>query len=222
MKKIGLFYATKADKTTWVAEKIQKEFGKDRIEVVPIEQAWQNDFAAYDCLIVGASTWFDGELPTYWDELLPELRTLDLKGKKVAVFGLGDQIRYPENFADGIGLLAEVFEGDGATLVGFTSSERYTFERSRALRGDRWCGLVVDLDYQSEQAEKRIREWCEQVKNEFCSKPYTLYLFPGNITEGILYHTILFIKDGMYQMSSRTLLDEHLVYNKMSMPYSTR
>ena len=25
MKKIGLFYATKADKTTWVAEKIQKE-----------------------------------------------------------------------------------------------------------------------------------------------------------------------------------------------------
>lgn len=46
MKKIGLFYATKGDKTTWVAEKIQKEFGKDRIEVVPIEQAWQNDFAS--------------------------------------------------------------------------------------------------------------------------------------------------------------------------------
>ena len=32
MKKIGLFYATKADKTTWVAEKIQKEFGKDRLD----------------------------------------------------------------------------------------------------------------------------------------------------------------------------------------------
>ena len=87
MKKIGLFYATKADKTTWVAEKIQKEFGKDKLEVVAIEQAWQNDFTAYDCFIVGASTWFDGELPTYWDELLPELRTLNLKGKKVAIFG---------------------------------------------------------------------------------------------------------------------------------------
>lgn len=56
MKKIGLFYATKADKTTWVAEKIQKEFGKDKLEVVAIEQAWQNDFTAYDCFIVGAST----------------------------------------------------------------------------------------------------------------------------------------------------------------------
>ena len=83
MKKIGLFYATKAERTSWVAEKIQKEFGEDKIEVVPIEQAWQNDFAAYDCFIVGASTWFDGELPTYWDELLPELRTMKLKGKKV-------------------------------------------------------------------------------------------------------------------------------------------
>ena len=51
MKKIGLFYATKAERTSWVAEKIQKEFGEDKIEVVPIEQAWQNDFAAYDCFI---------------------------------------------------------------------------------------------------------------------------------------------------------------------------
>ena len=93
MKKIGLFYAAKAEKTSWVAERIQKEFGESHIKVVPIEQAWQNDFAAYDCFIVGASTWFDGELPTYWDELLPELRTMDLKGKKVAIFGLGDQVR---------------------------------------------------------------------------------------------------------------------------------
>ena len=46
MKKIGLFYAIKAERTSWVAEKIQKEFGEDKIEVVPIEQAWQKDFAA--------------------------------------------------------------------------------------------------------------------------------------------------------------------------------
>ena len=52
MKKIGLFYAAKAEKTSWVAERIQKEFGESHIEVVPIEQAWQNDFAAYDCFIV--------------------------------------------------------------------------------------------------------------------------------------------------------------------------
>ncbi len=167
MKKIGLFYAAKADKTTWVAEQIQKAFGKDKIETVAIEEAWQNDFDAYDNFILGASTWFDGELPTYWDELLPELRTLDLKGKKVAIFGLGDQVRYPENFVDGMGLLAQVFEGGGATLVGFTPSEGYTFERSKALRGDQWCGLVVDMENQSDQAEGKINAWCEQIKKEF-------------------------------------------------------
>ena len=166
MKKIGIFYAAKADKTSWVAEKIQKEFGTSA-ESVAIENAWQNDFEDYDNFIVGASTWFDGELPTYWDELLPELRTLQLKGKKVAIFGLGDQVKYPENFADGVGLLAEVFENDGATLVGFTSIDGYSFERSRALKGDKWCGLVIDIENQSEMTDKRIKDWCRQVKKEF-------------------------------------------------------
>ena len=92
MKTIGLFYAMNAAKTSHIAEKIREDLGGVKvIEVVLIEKAWQNDFQAYDNMIVGASTWFDGELPTYWDELVPELESLDLKGKKVAIFGLGDQ-----------------------------------------------------------------------------------------------------------------------------------
>ena len=47
MKKIGLFCATKAERTSWAAE--DSEIGEDKIEVVAIEQAWQNDFTAYDC-----------------------------------------------------------------------------------------------------------------------------------------------------------------------------
>ena len=44
MKKIGLFYATKAERTSWVAEKIQKEFGEDKIEVANTEawEAWKS------------------------------------------------------------------------------------------------------------------------------------------------------------------------------------
>ena len=163
MKKIALIYAANSDKTALVEKKIQKELG-DAVEVVSVENAWQNDFEAYDHLIVGASTWFDGELPTYWDELLPELRTLQLKGKKVAIFGLGDQAKYPDNFVDGMGILADVFEEDGATLVGFTSTEGYKFNKSRALRGNQWCGLVIDLDNQAELTDKRVKEWCKEIK----------------------------------------------------------
>ena len=187
MKKIGLFYATKAERTSWVAEKIQKEFGEDKIEVVPIEQAWQNDFAAYDCFIVGASTWFDGELPTYWDELLPELRTMKLKGKKVAIFGLGDQIRYPENFADGIGLLAEVFEGDEATLVGFTSSEGYTFERSKASSGAGWLSIwIISPNRRKRKSKHGANRSKKSSRNDFVSL-YKIVTLSNANSDGICY-----------------------------------
>ena len=62
---------------------------------------------------------------------------------------------------------SEVFDNDGATLVGFTSIDGYSFERSRALKGDKWCGLVIDIENQSEMTDKRIKDWCRQVKKEF-------------------------------------------------------
>ena len=167
MKTIGLFYAMNAAKTSHIAEKIREKLGHKEVEMIMIEKAWQNDFQAYDNLIVGASTWFDGELPTYWDEMIPEIESLDLKDKKVALFGLGDQIGYPDNFVDGLGILADAFEKAGAILVGFTSAEGYSFNRSRALRDGKWCGLVIDIENQSKLTDKRIADWCEQLKKEF-------------------------------------------------------
>ena len=167
MKEIGLFYAMNAAKTSHIAEKICEKLGHKEVKMIMIEKAWQNDFQAYDNLIVGASTWFDGELPTYWDEMIPEIESLDLKDKKVALFGLGDQIGYPDNFVDGLGILADAFEKAGAILVGFTSAEGYSFNHSRALRDGKWCGLVIDIENQSKLTDKRIADWCEQLKKEF-------------------------------------------------------
>lgn len=170
MKTIGLFYAMNAAKTSHIAEKIREDLGGVKVtEVVLIERAWQNDFQAYDNMIVGASTWFDGELPTYWDELIPELETLDLKGKKVAVFGLGDQKNYPDNFVDGMGILADAFQKAGAELVGYTSTDGYVFSQSRAVRDGKFCGLVIDQENQPQLTAKRVVDWCKQIKEEFAS-----------------------------------------------------
>lgn len=166
MKKIGLFYKTDTGKTALVAKKIRKEFG-NAVEVVTVENATRKDFESYDCIVMGASTWFDGELPVYWDELLPELETLDFKNKKIALFGLGDQVNYPDNFADSIGILAEVLKNTGAALVGFTSPEGYKFGRSKALKNNKLQGLVIDVENQSEKTDLRIKEWCAQLKKEF-------------------------------------------------------
>lgn len=135
--------------------------------MVSIDQPGEPAFEAYDNLILGASTWFDGELPAYWDELIPEVRSLNLKNKKVAIFGLGDQVNYPDNFADGIGLLADAVKTAGATLVGLTSPKGYTFTKSKALKNNKLSGLAIDIENQSAETVPRIRAWTEQLKKEF-------------------------------------------------------
>lgn len=167
MKKIGLFYGTSTTKTAAIAQKIQEAFGQADLDIVPIESAWKEEFLTYNYLIVGTSTWFDGELPTYWDEVMPELTALELQDKKVAIFGLGDQVNYPDNFVDGIGVLAEAFETAGAKLVGLTSPEGYTFNQSYALKDGKLQGLALDIENQSDQTEKRIKDWVAQLKKEF-------------------------------------------------------
>lgn len=167
MKKAGLFYGVNTKKTALIGKEIQEAFGKDQADIIAIEEATKENFEAYDNLIVGASTWFDGELPTYWDELLPELDTLSLKGKKVAIFGLGDQVGYPENFVDGIGLLAEFFEKAGAVVVGNTSVDGYEFEGSLALRDGKFLGLALDQENQADKTTGRITAWVKQLKKEF-------------------------------------------------------
>ncbi|MFV0470158.1 MAG: flavodoxin [Dysgonomonas sp.] len=167
MEKIGLFYGTNAVKTAKIAEKIQKHFGDFKVEIVSVDEVTQSDFQAYNNLIFGASTWFDGELPAYWEEALPELTDLKMDGKKVAIFGLGNQVDFSENFVDGIGILAEIVETAGAEIVGLTNSDGYSFEKSKALRNGKFLGLAIDQENQSQKTDERIRNWVEQLKTEF-------------------------------------------------------
>ncbi|MBP8760599.1 MAG: flavodoxin [Parabacteroides sp.] len=167
MKTIGMFYGTGTGKTANVAKKIKEAFGEATIEVVSVENATSKDFEKYDNLLLGAATWFDGELPSFWDELIPELDSLVLKDKKVAIFGLGDQINYPENFVDGIGILAELLVSSGATVIGETSADGYHFEQSRALKDGKFMGLAIDIENQSDKTDERIRAWVEQLRKEF-------------------------------------------------------
>lgn len=167
MKKIGLFYSIKGNKTKQVAEDIKKMFGKADIEAIPVEEAWDKDFEKYSNIILGAATWFDGELPTHWDELIPEIVDLKLKGKKIAIFGLGDQVNYSENFVDSIGILAEAFEKAGAKIIGQTSIDGYTYEKSRAVRDGKFLGLAIDEINQSNKTKERVKKWVAQIEKEF-------------------------------------------------------
>jgi flavodoxin I len=167
MKKIGIFYSYNSNKTAKIGKKIAEAFGQKNVEEVNVEEVTEKQFLSFDNIIVGVPTWFDGELPNYWDEFVPALEDLDLKGKKVAIYGLGDQKEYPENFNDGVGIFAEIVENGGAEVIGFTSREGYTYEHSRAERGEQFCGLCIDQENQARLTNKRIEAWVSELKKEF-------------------------------------------------------
>lgn len=164
---IKIIYSFNTVKTAKIADKIADAFGSDQIEKVNAEDITSEKFLEGDALILGVATWFDGELPNYWDEFLPDLEELKLNNKKIALFGLGDQKGYPENFVDALGIMAEILEARGATIVGQTPVEGYKFEHSKGQRGDKFLGLALDYENQASMHKERIKTWVEQLKNEF-------------------------------------------------------
>lgn len=166
MKKTGLIYSFNTNKTSLVAKKIGDAFAKGQVDHVNAEDISEKKFLSYDVMILGVPTWFDGELPNYWDEFVPAIEDMDLKGKTFAIFGNGDQKGYPENFVDGIGIMADLLESRGARVIGFTSAAGYVFESSRALRKDQFAGLALDFENQGKLVNTRIKQWVEQIRNE--------------------------------------------------------
>ncbi len=166
MSKTVIIYSFHTQKSKKVAEKIIEAFGKSQITAVNAEELTTEDFEKNDNFILSAPTWFDGELPNYWDEFVPDLEDMDLKGKTFAVFGLGDQKGYPENFCDAIGILVEILEDCGAKIIGKIPAEGYTFESSRAQRDDIFVGLPLDQENQGRLTNDRIKNWVSQLKKE--------------------------------------------------------
>jgi len=167
MKKIGLIYSFNTNKTSLAARKIAEDFGEGQVDNVNAETITEKEFLSFDNLILGVPTWFDGELPNYWDEFAPALEDLDLKGKTIAIFGNGNQKGYPENFLDAVGIMTDLLESRGAQLIGFTPVKGFTFESSKAVRGEQFVGLGLDFENQGNQVNSRIKKWVEQLRGEF-------------------------------------------------------
>ncbi|GAP70366.1 flavodoxin, long chain [Bacteroidales bacterium 6E] len=167
MGKIGIFYSFNSQKTKLIGEKIIELFNEGEIEAINAETVSEEEFLRYDRMILGVPTWFDGELPNYWDEFVPAIEDLDMTGKKVAIYGLADQKGYPENFGDAVGLMANLLKQRGAEIVGETSTEGYTFESSRAIQNGKFVGLILDQENQARLTQARLDMWIKQVKENF-------------------------------------------------------
>lgn len=169
MSKIGLFYGSDEGNTESIAYRIQARLGEDVVEVHDIADVTQLDFAQYDKLIMGIPTWDFGQLQSDWEDFWDDISEVDLSGKTVALYGLGDQFGYGDYFIDSVGMLHEVISPNGPKIVGHWSTEGYEFEASKAkIEGeDKFVGLAVDEDQQEHLTAGRLNQWCEQIHSEF-------------------------------------------------------
>ena len=168
---IGLFYGSSTCYTEMVAEKIQAFLGADHIRLHNLKQTSVQQMADYQILMLGISTWDFGEIQEDWLASWDAIDTIDLHGKVVALFGLGDQLGYGEWFLDAMGLLHDKLLARGCQIVGYWPNEGYEFDASKALveDGQFFVGLALDETSQYDLTDKRLAAWLPQVLAEIAS-----------------------------------------------------
>ena len=166
---IGLFYGSSTCYTEMAGEKIRAVLGEERVDFFNIYETPIITAQFYDFIIIGIPTWDYGELQEDWEDIWEEIDEVDFSGKKVALYGLGDQVGYPEWFLDAMGYLHSKVVARGATPCGYWPKAGYEFEASKALTpdGQYFVGLALDEENEFALSETRIKQWCEQILDEF-------------------------------------------------------
>ena len=163
--KIGLFYGSTTGNTEYAADLVAEDFGDglvaESIDMLTIEKAKQ-----YDILIFGISTWNIGQLEMTWEGNFSKLDEIDFKGKKVALFGMGDQSNYPDTYLDALGILHDKLVKRGAEIIGNWPIKGYDFSATLAVHGEKFVGLALDQDNQPDLTEDRVAEWVNEIRQQ--------------------------------------------------------
>jgi flavodoxin I len=162
--KIAIVYGSTTGKTEAIARQLQQHF--DDADTINVENLDPTTLNRYELLICGTSTWGLGELQSDWEQMIESIAHVKLEGKKVAFFGLGDQVGFPDSFVDGIATLHQAFVQSGAVSIGRWQDSGYVYAASAAAENGYFLGLPLDEDNQPGLTGERLRMWCEQLKAE--------------------------------------------------------
>jgi len=169
MANIGIFVGSSGGTTQSAAEKLE-EFFEDA-ELINMEEDYDDleQFEDFDVLLIGCSTWGQGDPQRDWVDPLFEMENEepDFSGKKVAFFGAGDQESHGEEFISALAKMKDVFSNLGAdTEYGYWPTDEYEYKASLAEKDGKFVGLAIDDVNQEELTESRVTSWASQVKKE--------------------------------------------------------
>ncbi len=97
----------------------------------------------HELLLLGSSTWGEGELQEDFEEFYEGLENYSFQGKRFAVFGPGDEEGYPDTFCAAVDILEEKLSDLGATKV--------------------IDGLKID---ENANEEKLLHDWADRLLDE--------------------------------------------------------
>lgn len=148
-----------------MANRIAEKLGVPAADVHSADKLTADLAGSYELLILGTSTWGDGELQDDWYDAIKVLRGMDLSSKFIALFGCGDSESYSETFCDGMGILYEDLKDSGCTFVGNkVSTEGYSFSSSISVVDGAFVGLALDEVNESDKTDERIACWTGALK----------------------------------------------------------
>ncbi|MEW6680644.1 MAG: flavodoxin [bacterium] len=117
MKKVILVYGSTTGNTETLAEQVEdglKSCGLD-VTCKNVTDSSSEELQGYDGIILGCSTWGDGELQDDFVEFEKGMAGLNLAGKRAAVFGPGDSTY--DKFCNAVDILEQRLKSCGAEIV---------------------------------------------------------------------------------------------------------
>lgn len=158
MKKIGIFYGSNTGVTADIAKSIAQKLQVKDEDIYNVADTAPSVVGEYEDLVFGTSTWGAGEEQDDWFDFLDGLDAVDLRGKRIALFGLGDETM-ADTFCSGIGEIYKRLKDSGAYFMGSYPADVYKFNHSESIVNGKPVGLMLDEVNHPELTDGRIDGW---------------------------------------------------------------
>ena len=112
-------------------------------------------------LAANAAIWSQDD----WNDGINVIKSVNLAGKDVALFGCGDSMAYSDTFCNGMHLLKEELEGTGCNFIGGIPADGYSYSDSTAVEEGEFIGAAIDDNNEPEKTGERIDTWLASFKD---------------------------------------------------------
>lgn len=163
MKKIGIFYGSTTGYTADVASKIAKALGVEGSDVHDVANTAPSTIGDYDVILLGSSTWGDGELQDNFADFIDGTEQLALPGKAIAIFGCGDE-SMSTTFGAALGEIYRRMQNTGATFIAPFNTNGFEYKDSPAVIDNTCVGLLIDDINHPELTDAKIKAWTDEIK----------------------------------------------------------